>query len=119
MGSHETGSLLVYTSKLSPLLAKKFLRYQFVVSSFLLLAKSLNFYYEEIYKRKVYTKNIGRGTVDPGIDYFDSFNAISSKQKLQQALKSWSNFSVVLFGKRREMRRTTLTNPRNNFNKSM
>ena len=56
MGSHETGSLLVYTSKLSPLLAKKFLRYQFVVSSFLLLAKSLNFYYEEIYKRKVYTK---------------------------------------------------------------
>ena len=47
MGSHETGSLLVYTSKLSPLLAKKYLHYQFVVSSFLLLAKSLNFYYEE------------------------------------------------------------------------
>ena len=70
-------------------------------------------------KGKYIQKNIGRGTVDPGIDYFDSFNAISSKQKLQPALKSWSNFSVVLFGKRREMRRTTLTNPRNNFNKSM
>ena len=55
--------------------------------------------------------------MDPGIDYFDSL--FSSKQKLQQALKSWKNFSVVLFGKGREIRRTTLTNPRNNFNKSM
>ena len=34
------------------------------------------------------------------IDYFVSFNAFSSKQKLQQALKCWSNFSLVLFGKR-------------------
>ena len=34
------------------------------------------------------------------IEYFDSFNTFSSKQKLQQALKSWSNFSLVLFGQR-------------------
>ena len=34
-----------------------------------------------------------------GIEYFDSFNTFSLKQKLQQGLKSWSNFSLVLFGK--------------------
>ena len=34
-----------------------------------------------------------------GIAYFDSFNTFSSKQKLQKALKSWSNFGSVLFGK--------------------
>ena len=34
-----------------------------------------------------------------GIEYFESFNAFSSKQKLQQALKSWPNFGLVLFGK--------------------
>ena len=38
-----------------------------------------------------------------GIEYFDSFNSFGSKQKLQQALKSWSNFSLVLFGKGREI----------------
>ena len=54
-----------------------------------------------------------------GIEYFDSFNALSSKQKLQQALKSWSHFSLVLFGKGREMCRTTLTNPCSNFDRSM
>ena len=56
-----------------------------------------------------------------GIQYFDSFNTFSSKQKQkhQQALKSYSNFSLVLFGKGREIYRTTLTNLRNNFNKSM
>ena len=50
-----------------------------------------------------------------GIEYFDSFDTFSSKQKLQQALKSWWNFSFVLFGKGRE--RTTLTNQHNNFKK--
>ena len=34
---------------------------------------------------------------------FNSFNILSSKQKLQQALKSWSNFSVVLIGKGQEI----------------
>ena len=56
-----------------------------------------------------------------GIQYFDSFNTFSSKQKQkhQQALKSYSNFSLVLFGKGREIYRTNLTNLHNNFNKSM
>ena len=54
-----------------------------------------------------------------GIEYFESFNTFDSKQKLQQALKSWPNFSLVLFGKGRELHGTTLTYPRNNFKKSM
>ena len=54
-----------------------------------------------------------------GIEYSDTYNTFSSKQKLQETLKSWSNFSFVLFGKRREMHRTTLKNPCNNFDKSM
>ena len=49
------------------------------------------------------------------IQYFNSFNTFISKQKLQQALKSWSNFSLVLFGKGQEIHRTTLTNPCSNF----
>ena len=40
-----------------------------------------------------------------GIEYFDSFNIFGSKQKLQQALKSWSNFSLGLSGKGREKQR--------------
>ena len=39
----------------------------------------------------------------PGIKDFDSFNTFISKQKLQQASKSWSNFSLVLFGKGQEI----------------
>ena len=45
-----------------------------------------------------------------GIEYFDSSNTFSSKQKLQQSLKSWSNFSLVSCGKVWEIQRTTLTN---------
>ena len=37
------------------------------------------------------------------------------KQKLQQDLNSWSNFSLVLFGKGREIDRTTLINPCSNL----
>ena len=33
-----------------------------------------------------------------------------SKQKLQKAMKSWSNFNFVLLGKRREIRKQ-MTNP--------
>ena len=33
-------------------------------------------------------KNIAKDTTYQGIKYFDSFNTFSSKQKLQQALKS-------------------------------
>ena len=54
-----------------------------------------------------------------GIGYFDSFSTFRSKQKLQQALKSCSNFSLVLFSQGREKYRTTLKNPFNNFNISM
>ena len=46
-----------------------------------------------------------------GPEYFDSFNTPSSKHKLQQALKSQLNFSLVVFGEGREMHR-------NNFDKS-
>ena len=53
------------------------------------------------------------------IEYFDSFNTFSLKQKLQQALKSWSKFSFVFFGKGRKIHKTTLTNPRKNFTKSL
>ena len=66
-------------------------------------------------------------TKAPRPKYFDSFNNFISKQKLQQAFKSWSNFSLVLFGKGQEKHRTnfdkthvtTLTNPCINFGKSM
>ena len=54
-----------------------------------------------------------------GIEYFDQFNTFTSKQKLQLALKSWSNSSLVLFGKGRKVWWTTLTNPCNNLKKSM
>ena len=47
-----------------------------------------------------------------GIKYFYSFNTLSSKHMLQQALISWSNLTLVLFGNGREIHRTTLTNPR-------
>ena len=39
------------------------------------------------------------------IECFNSFNTLISKQKLQQALKSWSNFSLILFGKGLEIHR--------------
>ena len=46
-----------------------------------------------------------------GMDGYHSstFNIFSSKQKF------WSNFNLVLFGKGREIHRTTLTNPCHNF----
>ena len=54
-----------------------------------------------------------------GIEYFDSFNTSSPKQKLQQALKSRCNFSLVCLAKGDRKMHTTLTNPRSNSNKSM
>ena len=54
-----------------------------------------------------------------GIEYFDPFKNFISKQKLQQPLKSLSNFSLVLFGKGRKIYITTLTNSCNNFDNSM
>ena len=44
---------------------------------------------------------------------------LSSKLKIQQTLKSGSNFSLVLFGNGQEIQSTTLTNPSNNYAKSM
>ena len=81
----------------------------------------------------LHCKSIAKGTTDPR---HWSTLTITSEQKLQQALKSWSNFSLVLFGPRREIHRqihvTTLRNPyfdiyvlttcrnqRNNFDYSM
>ena len=73
--------------------------------------------------------NIAKGTSDPRHwvvlnEYFDSeswmkFNTNSSKQKLVQTLKSLSNFSLVLVGKRREINRTTMKNPSNHLNKTI
>ena len=38
-------------------------------------------------------------TTDPRHEYIDPFKTFSSKQNLQQALISWSNFSVDVSGK--------------------
>ena len=47
------------------------------------------------------------------IENSESFKTFSSKQG--KALKSWSNSSLVLFAKGREIHGITLTNPRNNL----
>ena len=48
-----------------------------------------------------------------GIEYFDSLNNFSSKQKLQD-LKPWSNFRLVFFCKWWEIHVAILINPYNN-----
>ena len=40
------------------------------------------------------TKTLPTAQVTQGIECFDSINTFISKQKLQQSLKSWSNFSL-------------------------
>ena len=55
-----------------------------------------------------------------GIEDFD----FDLKHELQQSLKSWYNFSLILFGKGQEkwlwqIHETTLTNACNNLEKSM
>ena len=59
-----------------------------------------------------------KGTTDPSHWVLWLIKHLSSKQKLQKALKSWSNFSLVLFGKGWKLHKTTSRNPCNNFNKS-
>ena len=54
-----------------------------------------------------------------GIEYFDSFKAFCSRQKLQQALKSWANFTKVLFGKEQKLVRLTFKDLCKIFKKSM
>ena len=71
------------------------------------------------WQHKIQTTNQRHNGPQGIIEYFDSFNTFNSKQKLQQALKSWSKFSLTLFSKGREKHRATLTNPRNNFYKPM
>ena len=68
---------------------------------------------------KMQIKLLPKAQQTQGIEYFDSFNTFCSKQKLQHALKSWSNLSLALFfGKGRGMQRT-LTNPFNNLAKTV
>ena len=55
-----------------------------------------------------YKKILLKAQRTQGIEYFDSINTFNSKQKRQQALESWSNFSLVWFGKGREI-------PKRNF----
>ena len=62
-----------------------------------------------------HAKTLAKAQCTQGIEYFDSINNFRSEQKLQQALNSWSNFSLVLYNKGREIRVTTLTNPCKNF----
>ena len=46
----------------------------------------------------IYNWNIAKKAQrSQGTEYSDSFNTFSQKQKLLQAMKSWSNFSLVLF----------------------
>ena len=72
---------------------------------------------ERLRKRKRQSQTPGQNIrQNKGIECFDSCNTFRLKQKLQRALKSWSNFSLVLFGKRQEIHRLNdLTNPRNKF----
>ena len=46
-------------------------------------------------------KTLPKAQRTQGIEHFESINTFSSKQKLQQDLKSWSSFSLV--GKCREV----------------
>ena len=64
-----------------------------------------------MYRYKTLPKPLVTAQRTQGIEYFDSFNTFTSKQKLQQALKSWSTFSLVLFGKGQKIHRKFLTNP--------
>ena len=62
-----------------------------------------------------WNKTLPKAQRAKGIEFFDSFNIFSSKQKPQQALETWSNFTLILFGKGQEIHRTTLTNPHKNM----
>ena len=75
---------------------------------------------------KMQIKLLPKAQQTQGIEYFDSFNIFGSKQKLQQALKSWSNFSLVCLPKCEKYIRqlwqihaTSLTNPCSKIEKSM
>ena len=47
-----------------------------------------------VYRYKTLPKPLVTAQRTQGIEYFDSFNTFTSKQKLQQALKSWWTFSL-------------------------
>ena len=52
-------------------------------------------------------KTLPKAQQTQSMEYFYSFNNFISKQKNKQALKYWSNFSLVLFVKGREKHRKT------------
>ena len=65
-----------------------------------------NMKYESINQNKHVrnsTTNFPKAQQTQGNEFFDFFSSFDSKQKLQQALKSWSNFSLALFGKGRDI----------------
>ena len=71
------------------------------------ILSTIQFYTHSIIKKEIILassvdikKTLPKAQRIQGIEYFDSFNIFSSKQK--PALKSWSNFSLVLFGKGQE-----------------
>ena len=71
------------------------------------ILSTIQFYTHSIIKKEIILassvdikKTLPKAQRIQGIEYFDSFNIFSSEQK--PALKSWSNFSLVLFGKGQE-----------------
>ena len=62
-------------------------------------------------------KHCQRNNVPKALSTLTHSTPFSWEQKLQQTLKSWSIFSLLLFGKGRETQRTTLKNPCNNLEK--
>ena len=72
-----------------------------------------------INKHKKKEETLANAQRTQGDGFFRSLNKMISKQKLQQVLKSWSNFSLVLFGRAKKYIEQLCTNLCNNLNKSM
>ena len=81
--------------------------------------------YKIIFKTFIHLKHCQRHNDPKALSTFTQNNTFSSKQKLQQALKSWSNFILVWFENLEIFMYqlwqivSTLTNPSNNLEKSM
>ena len=69
-------------------------------------------YWRQLLEGRTVGFRVNLENIAKGIEYFDSFNTFCSQQRLEQGFKSWSNFSLVLFGKERNK-----TSPCNNLNK--
>ena len=52
---------------------------------------------EDLHGQMYILETLPKAQRTQGFKYIYAFNTFSSKQKLQQTMKSWSNFSLVLF----------------------